>query len=1200
MNTILTTIAAALVLALGAALIGPYFVDWTAYRAEFEARASQIVGTPVHVRGSVEARLLPHPSISFNDVEMGAPGEKARLEATSFSLRLFPAPLLRGEVHVRDVDVVAPRLTVEIGPDGELALPLEANSLQLVDPAKVTLERIGITQGVLVVLDPETGRSEKITGILGQGSASSLMGPFKFEGRGIRGSKAYDLKLATGRFAGERMQTRLELTSDTPARDLLLDGFLSFSGLRPSFQGRAVLTRAATDTTIESWRIEGRLVADPRTVRIDDFSLQLGPDDRALRLEGFGDLALGARPQGKVTLSARQLDVDRLLGPGDQPRTPRQSLEMLLSRLERPASGMPLAVELKTDGLLISQELIQNVDLAFETAGGDGSAIAVRKAQARFPGGARAAVAGRLAMGPGGPTFKGRAETDVRDWPQLARWLGGTDRLPGISTISFLGDVEASASRVELSQATLSLDGETAEGRVVWERKGGAASLAAAVTAERLDLDAIDLPGLSRSIEVASAVDLALDAKAIRYAGLDARGVSINLVTHGRDLTVRRFALDDVGGAKVDVSGDLEIRSGAVSGMLSGRISARELDGIAALLRKSPLPDAVAEGFADRAAVLAPMDAEVVFGADPEKAGGVLLRAKGTAGGSVVDAQLKLDAPAADATIEARASVNAAEANRLLQQLGFPVVSLESGGPGRLVLGARGLLAKAVATRLEVDMLETDLDAHGDLAFAGGELKGVLQTSLASADISRLMSRFGRLPPVTLDSLPIALEARLDLSKDRMAFSDIEGMVDGRAVAGRLAFAGGGWRTVSGALQLARLDLSEAMAMGLGPLAFDGPAREAPWPSGPVAPGPFDGFTGQIGLSLEEVGLPMVPSLRAAKATLVLAPREARFDQVSGEIAGGRLEAALGLSLLDEGMTLKTTINVTNADLSAVLWQGADGKAAVVGQGNLSMDVQGSGPTIAEAVGGLSGGGSLTLRDVTIAGLDPTAFSRIRTAAEQGLDLAPASIAKAFSAEAAKDDLTITEATGAFSVAGGTVRLSNMAVDAPAATISALATLDLARLHLQSTIGVGPQTMDEIEPSALPRVSLNFTGRLTEPRREVDVTGLSSFLTGEAIEREVKRIHELEDAAHERARLRREMDARDQQRRAEEERRRAAARRAEQERMARQAPALPPPLEIGPPPGARAPVDPFSITPSEGQGPLILSPQIQPRDLPLR
>ena len=51
-----------IVLALSVALVGPHFVDWTSYRAEFEREATAVLGRRVTVEGEVTARILPFPS----------------------------------------------------------------------------------------------------------------------------------------------------------------------------------------------------------------------------------------------------------------------------------------------------------------------------------------------------------------------------------------------------------------------------------------------------------------------------------------------------------------------------------------------------------------------------------------------------------------------------------------------------------------------------------------------------------------------------------------------------------------------------------------------------------------------------------------------------------------------------------------------------------------------------------------------------------------------------------------------------------------------------------------------------------------------------------------------------------------------------------------------------------------------------------
>ncbi|MBI5264167.1 MAG: hypothetical protein HY852_20385, partial [Bradyrhizobium sp.] len=68
MQTTLLGLAIAFIIALLAALIGPYFIDWNQFRPQFEAEATRIIGTPVHVGGELDARLLPTPTLRLRSV----------------------------------------------------------------------------------------------------------------------------------------------------------------------------------------------------------------------------------------------------------------------------------------------------------------------------------------------------------------------------------------------------------------------------------------------------------------------------------------------------------------------------------------------------------------------------------------------------------------------------------------------------------------------------------------------------------------------------------------------------------------------------------------------------------------------------------------------------------------------------------------------------------------------------------------------------------------------------------------------------------------------------------------------------------------------------------------------------------------------------------------------------------------------------
>src|SRR3954452_12596702 len=80
-QTTLLGLAIAFILALLAALIGPYFIDWNQFRPQFEAEAAVIIGAPVRVAGNLDARLLPAPSLRLRSVTVGGAKDRGKVRA---------------------------------------------------------------------------------------------------------------------------------------------------------------------------------------------------------------------------------------------------------------------------------------------------------------------------------------------------------------------------------------------------------------------------------------------------------------------------------------------------------------------------------------------------------------------------------------------------------------------------------------------------------------------------------------------------------------------------------------------------------------------------------------------------------------------------------------------------------------------------------------------------------------------------------------------------------------------------------------------------------------------------------------------------------------------------------------------------------------------------------------------------------------
>ncbi len=77
MQTTLLGLAIAFILALVAALVGPYFVDWNQFRPQFEAEATRVVGAPVRVSGGLEARAAAG-AVAAAAVDHGGQSQRSR------------------------------------------------------------------------------------------------------------------------------------------------------------------------------------------------------------------------------------------------------------------------------------------------------------------------------------------------------------------------------------------------------------------------------------------------------------------------------------------------------------------------------------------------------------------------------------------------------------------------------------------------------------------------------------------------------------------------------------------------------------------------------------------------------------------------------------------------------------------------------------------------------------------------------------------------------------------------------------------------------------------------------------------------------------------------------------------------------------------------------------------------------------------
>ena len=105
MQTTLLGLAIAFIIALIAALVGPYFIDWNQFRPQFEAEATRIIGAPVRVGGKLDARLLPAPSLQLHSVVVGGANDLGKVRADKLDVEFSLGSLMRGEVRATELTI---------------------------------------------------------------------------------------------------------------------------------------------------------------------------------------------------------------------------------------------------------------------------------------------------------------------------------------------------------------------------------------------------------------------------------------------------------------------------------------------------------------------------------------------------------------------------------------------------------------------------------------------------------------------------------------------------------------------------------------------------------------------------------------------------------------------------------------------------------------------------------------------------------------------------------------------------------------------------------------------------------------------------------------------------------------------------------------------------------------------------------------
>lgn len=1162
-----------MILVLVAALVGPFFIDWTNYRSTFETYAERALGHKVTVLGEADLRLLPAPSISFSDIRVGE-AEDPLLVVSKFDMRVELPPLMKGEIRVIEMELDRPHLALALDEDGRLdwLTAITSNgALAKLAPEDLAFEKVTIRDGALTVVDARSGETHRVDNGNLAVSARTLAGPFKASGSLTLNGAPFNISLATGQArqdAGIRIKG--EVTPTNRPVNFAFDGMLQEVDATPAFEGRFTIASVAMEEGDQnSWQAEGAFTADIAEVAVPEFEFRYGPEDRRLSMTGNADLVYAGNKRFEVRAKSKQIDLDRLLGGG--PQAPVE-LEAAGERLVAALRAVPLpsidgAISMDVPALVAGGGIIQNVRLDLETMLG-GWRIA--RLAGRLPGRTTVATQGDLGLEPS-LTYRGAVSVSSDQPGSLLSWWRQKDLgVSAMDPVSVEGRLNLVPEGAALDNLRLTLSGAEARGGLAYRKpRNGNSVFSLSLDAERVDLDQIEgLAALIRPDRDASGaardpkgldVSLRLRAREVVARGVEGAGLTLEAEYSDGGVRIDRLFADDLAGARLDVDGEIRNLFSAPEGAVSGTLDARDLSGLVALAG-SLFPDAAFVTRLEKAAaslVPAKFDAELRAAAVKGETD-MSLRLDGAAGGAETALSAALKGRVDDwhgADLDLSLALNGPDGGKMLQQLGFDVIPVGALGTGRLELTAAGKPQEQLKLGLDAVIGSSQLSGSGTLRLAPDtEPEYRFALSADTDDLAPLALMAGRVLPVMTGTIPADFTVELDGVGSALAISRAEGAVGETRFEARLEgdlepAPGERNRRFSGELTLNQADLRSLTELVLGPdqwfAAGDGSSI---WPVDPFGAPLLDGFDVSLAFQADRLLLDDENEITGPRAEFRLSPSLMRLDGLSGAFAGGGLNGSLSIRRSEAEAALSGRVKLDNADLRQLSWR-PQGRAVASGTLDLFLEFEGAGRSISAIVTGLSGGGTFSMEKGDFRGLNPQAFPLVTRAVDAGLELADDKIRDVFVSHMAAGSVPFDRVDGTLTLVGGRLSARNVVVDSERAEIFGSAEVDLGSYDLDADFSLKVDPGEEAVTGAEPQVGLLFQGPVDVPARRVDIAPFTAYLTLRAFEQEVERVEKLQAEILERDRLVRELKA---QREAADRRVRLAAeaaQRAEEERL---------------------------------------------------
>ncbi|HMM90973.1 AsmA family protein [Bradyrhizobium sp.] len=1111
MQTTLLGLAIAFIIALIAALVGPYFIDWNQFRPQFEAEATRVLGAPVRVGGKLDARLLPAPSLQLHSVVVGGVNDLGKVRADKLDVEFSLGSLMRGEVRATQLTIN--RMSLDLGLDarGRIDWPASAGTFNL---GSLAIDRLNLT-GRIALHDAASRTTLELNDIAFSGDVRSLAGAIRGDGNFMFSGTRYPFRVSSGQ-GPDGNGTRVHLNIDPGQRALAidLDGLLNFDARAPRFEGTATLATPAPQKGKGDevpWRVAAKVKADYSAARLDQLEVSFGAEDRALKLAGSGDIRFGAAPLLRAALSARQLDADRFVArESTKEKDGAAEPVRVLPAFQALNSAIPLLpisaqVELASEQVMLGGRPLQ--DIAAELQG-DARSWRVHRLEFRAPGATRVSVSEADGKRGAPDRFKAALSVESSDPEALLTWLQGRGDTAYRSQkpLRLRGDVTVAADGFAIDAMKADIDGGTVEGQVVVAQRQADRGLRveAELKAERLDLDAA--AAFARSLagpqgEWPDEGKLSLEVGRASSAGQELSPLLAKVAYSPSKVSIEQLKIGQLESVTLDAAGNFD-RTNA-TGWLALNSSAASLSQLTSLV--VPISPALAARLNAMGASAGP--ARLKLALDLTKPAGQsdriqaravadldspLLKGATTITGRPAAAAIQsLDLAAlgrSEVWVDSKASSQQGRA--LLALLGVDRVVSAGDGPGQFEGTATGAWGAPLRLKARISATGLDAEAEGSAEPWAAEPQASLGLKVRSANFGPLLD----LKPQDSLLQNIGLSARAQLAGNKLTFDDLDSSIGGSRLRGRIAVTLSEEKEIEGEVGVEQLALAPAFATALGAAGKD--------PGEPLGAGLARGWRGKVAFQALRGLLPGGSELQPVSGVVKSDGQSLTFDAITGRIGGGEVSATIDARPGANGIGLNASVQFSGVDGAALRYRNL---AMPAGRASLQMTLTSQGRSAQSLAGALSGSGTLTLEGARIAGLDPRAFEAAVRANDSGQAKDDVRLRQIVEATLPAGALAVPSAQIPFTIRDGRLRVGATPLDGNGVRAVVSGGYDIAadqtdiRAALSLTMTAGR-----------PEIQLLAVGTPDALSRSVDIAPLSSWLAVRAIDHETRRLDAIE------------------------------------------------------------------------------------------